>query len=164
MPSEIINFKPIGIIYTPFKKLEGMPIQPAGASGVKGKIKIFPEFKDGLQDLDGFSHIILLYYLHKVKESKLKVIPFLDKKERGVFATRAPKRPNSIGLSTVKLIQIEENIIRIENVDMLNNSPLLDIKPYIPNVDHQNVTKLGWLENKLDRFKKQTSDDRFSKK
>jgi tRNA (adenine37-N6)-methyltransferase len=161
MSKEIINFKPIGIVHTPFKKLQGMPIQPTGAVGVKGQIEIFPELNDGLKDLDGFSHIILLYNFHKVKESKLKVIPFLDKKVRGVFATRAPRRPNAIGLSIVKLVEINGNIIQIENVDILDGTPLLDIKPYIPHVDQQEVLKLGWLENKTERFEKQISDERF---
>ena len=162
MTTEIIKFKPIGIVHTPFKKLEGMPIQPTGAVGIKGLIEIFPEFQEGLEDLEGFSHIILLFKFHKVKESKLKVIPFLDKEVRGVFATRAPTRPNAIGLSIVKLIEIKENIIQIENVDILDGTPLLDIKPYIPHVDQQEVIKLGWLENKQDRFKKQISDKRFN--
>ena len=109
-----------------------MPIQPTGAKGIQGTVEILPEFQAGLNDLEGFSHIILLYHLHRSEGFKLTVTPFLDDQPRGLFATRAPKRPNSIGLSVVKLVRQEENILHIENVDILDGTPLLDIKPYIP--------------------------------
>jgi len=113
---EAINYKPIGIIHTPFNDIEGMPIQPTGAKGVEGIIEIFSEFTDGLKDLDGFSHIILIYHLHLSGEYKLLVKPFMDDTLHGIFATRAPKRPNPIGFSVVKLNKIEGNKINIENI------------------------------------------------
>lgn len=158
---KIIELNPIGIIYTPFKEREGMPIQPSGADRIKGTIEIKPKFKDGLRDLDGFSHVILLYHFNKVKDFKLIVKPFMDDKERGVFSTRAPKRPNFIGLSVVKLIKIEGNIIYIENIDVLDGTPLIDIKPLIPDVDFADVNKLGWLEGRSDKMANKKSDNRF---
>jgi len=158
---ETINYKPIGIIHTPFNNVEGMPIQPTGAKGVEGVIEIFPEFADGLKDLDGFSHIILIYHLHLSGNHKLIVKPFMDDKEHGIFATRSPKRPNSIGFSVVKLNRIEGNNIHVENVDMLNETPLLDIKPYIPDVDSVVVEKMGWLEGKADKMSDKRADNRF---
>ena len=155
------QFTPIGTIHTPHKSLDGMPIQPAGAQKIRGTIRIAPEYAVGLKDLDGFSHIILLYHFHRVKESKLLVTPFMDSRLRGVFATRAPKRPNAIGLSVVKLVKIEETTLHIENVDMLDGTPLLDIKPYIPDIDAHAATRIGWLKNAGERFKKTRSDKRF---
>lgn len=157
----MITLQPIGTIQTPFKEIAGMPIQPAGARGVCANIKILPEFTDGLQDLDGFSHLILVYHLDRVREIRLKVMPFMDKVERGVFATRAPTRPNSIGISIVKLISIEGNKLQIENVDILDNTPLLDIKPYIPEFDEQQNVRIGWLEKFLHKVRNHISDDRF---
>jgi len=160
IPNDKITFKPIGVISTPFKTKEGMPIQSIGAIGVEGKIEISHEYEQALDDLDGFSHIILLFYFHQTKETKLKVVPFLDDKLHGVFSTRAPSRPNPIGLSVVKLIQRKKNILFIENVDMIDGTPLIDIKPYIPEVDNINSEKIGWLEGKQSRFEKQLSDKR----
>jgi tRNA-Thr(GGU) m(6)t(6)A37 methyltransferase TsaA len=161
MKRENIEYSPIGIIKTPFSSKEGMPIQPSGASGIIGTIELFNDFVEGLKDLDGFSHIILIYHLHEAKDYKLMVKPFMDNELRGVFSTRAPKRPNSIGLSVVKLNKIEGNILYIENIDVLNNTPLLDIKPFIPDVDSPAVEKLGWLQNKSDQMKEKKSDNRF---
>ena len=121
-----IEYEPIGIIHTPFTDLEGMPIQPAGASGGKGTVEILPEYAEGLADLDGFSHIVLLYHFHRSTGFKLRVTPFLDDQPRGLFATRAPKRPNPIGLSVVKLVKVEGPVVRVENVDVLDGTPLLD--------------------------------------
>ena len=127
-----MEYQPIGIIHTPFSRPEGMPIQPAGAVGITGSVEVLEQFRPGLKDLDGFSHIILLYQFHRSQGFSLEIVPFLDSKPRGVFATRAPKRPNPIGLSVVHLLRIEHNILYIENVDILDRTPLLDIKPYIP--------------------------------
>lgn len=155
------TFQAIGTIYSPFKTLEGMPIQPTGAIGVRGKIEMMPKYVEGLTDLEGFSHIILLYLFHKSNEFKLLVTPFLDNKPHGVFATRAPMRPNMIGLSIVKLQSIEDNILHIENVDILNGTPLLDIKPYVPEFDQYLDTRIGWLEQAKGEVDNKQSDDRF---
>lgn len=156
-----IVYKPIGIICTPFKKRTGMPIQSIGAKGKKGKIILNDEFVSGLTDLDGFSHIILLYHFHKSNGYNLITTPFLDDKKHGVFATRAPARPNPIGLSIVRLLSINENIIHIENVDILDKTPLLDIKPYIPDFDIHTTDKDGWIGNKDIKTGTMTSDNRF---
>lgn len=156
-----ITMEPIGIIHTPFKTKEGMPIQSSGAKGIKGKIVLNEEYIPGLTDLDGFSHIILIYNFHKSTGFELLTKPFLDSTKRGVFATRAPKRPNPIGLSVVRLLKIEKNIIHIENVDVLDKTPLLDIKPYIPDFDIHKTEKNGWTENKTDSLNEAKSDKRF---
>ncbi|MFC2088367.1 tRNA (N6-threonylcarbamoyladenosine(37)-N6)-methyltransferase TrmO [Calditrichota bacterium] len=156
-----ISYKPIGIIHSPFKKIEGMPIQPSAANGIKGHIVVREEYAEGLKDLDGFSHIHLLYHLHLSKSYKLKVIPFLDNQERGVFSTRAPKRPNPIGLSVVKLINIKINILEIENVDIVDGTPLLDIKPYVGGMEAVSDHKIGWLLKYKKEMKSKKSDNRF---
>ena len=156
-----ITFKPIGKIFTPFQKKEGMPIQPTGALGIEGKIELNPELIPALKDLDGFSHIILLYFFDKSIGFDLQTTPFLDTESRGLFATRAPKRPNGIGFSVVELLKIENNVLHIKNVDMLNQTPLLDIKPYIPEFDVFQTKSLGWLEDKKGRVKDKLSDSRF---
>jgi tRNA-Thr(GGU) m(6)t(6)A37 methyltransferase TsaA len=157
-----IEYKPIGIIHSPFTKLNNMPIQPAGAAGVEGTVEVFPQYDDGLKDLDGFSHLILLYHLHRSKDFKLHVVPFLDSMPRGVFATRAPKRPNPIGVSVIKLQKIQGNILYVENVDILDGTPLLDIKPYIPDFDEQAEVRAGWLEETRKEVSKKKSDKRFT--
>jgi tRNA-Thr(GGU) m(6)t(6)A37 methyltransferase TsaA len=157
----MIEMEPIGIIHTPFLELEGMPIQPAGAAGVRGTVEVFEEFRAGLKDLEGFSHIILLYFFHRSNGFKLEVIPFLDNVSRGVFATRAPKRPNPIGISVVRLDAIENSVLHVKDVDILDGTPLLDIKPYVPKFDNRQGVRTGWLENARGRVSKQKSDDRF---
>jgi len=156
-----IKFTSIGTIHTPHKIKEGMPIQSSGAKGVKGTIKLKMRYVKGLLDLDGFSHIYLIYHFHKSIGFKLQVMPFLDDKLHGVFSTRAPKRPNSIGLSVVKLISIKDNILEIENVDMIDGTPLLDIKPYISEFDIHDIEKGGWIEKKTGNLGEVKSDDRF---
>lgn len=156
-----ITYHPIGSIHTSHLTREGMPIQPTGAKGVRGTIEIQPEYAPGLADLDGFSHIILLYHLHKSTGYRLTVTPFLDTQPHGVFATRAPKRPNPIGISIVKLIKIEDNNLTIENVDILDGTPLLDIKPYVPDFDQPEKVRIGWLEPARGEIPDKRSDDRF---
>jgi tRNA (adenine37-N6)-methyltransferase len=158
----VIRYTPIGIVHSPFSALEGMPIQPAGAAGIKGTVEVFPEYQDGLKDLEGFSHIILLYHFHRSTDFKLQVVPFLDSELRGVFATRAPKRPNPIGLSVVKLRETEDNILHIENVDILDGTPLLDVKPYVPEFDEQTSVRTGWLERAKRTLFQRRSDKRFT--
>lgn len=157
----IIKYISIGTIYTPHKTKEGMPIQSTGADGVKGSIELKKEYIKGLLDLDGFSHIYLIYHFHKSKSFKLHVIPFLDNKLHGIFSTRAPQRPNAIGISVVKLISIKNNILEIENVDMINETPLLDIKPYIADFDIHKIEKEGWTNKKMKELNEFKSDDRF---
>jgi tRNA-Thr(GGU) m(6)t(6)A37 methyltransferase TsaA len=156
-----ISFRPIGIIHSPFTTIEGMPIQPSAATGIKGHIVISEDFVEGLCDLDGFSHIYLLYHFHLSKSFNLKVTPFLDDQQRGIFATRAPKRPNPIGLSVVKLNKIKLNVLDIENVDIIDGTPLLDIKPYVQEMDKVNLYKLGWLSKYRKDLKSKNSDRRF---
>ena len=156
-----IKCTPIGIIHTPHKMKEGMPIQSSGAEGIKGFIKLKKKYIKGLLDLGGFSHIYLIYHFHKSKGFELLVKPFLDDRLRGVFSTRAPQRPNSIGLSVVKLISIKDNILEIENVDMMDGTPLLDIKPYISEFDIHDIDKSGWINDKKGLLNEIKSDDRF---
>jgi tRNA-Thr(GGU) m(6)t(6)A37 methyltransferase TsaA len=154
-------FQPIGVIHSPFQSIENMPIQSVGAAGIRGEVELFAEFAAGLKDLDGFSHIILLYHFHRAAEPRLIVTPFLDSEPRGVFATRAPSRPNAIGLSVVKLLSVEGNLLQIENVDILDGTPLLDIKPYAPEIDHHEVQRTGWLASARGKVQDKRSDGRF---
>jgi len=159
---ESITIKPIGIIHTPHTDIKNMPIQPIAAEGIKGYVELLPEYIQGLKDLDGFSHITLIYRFHKITDYSLEVIPFMDDKPRGIFATKAPKRPNAIGISTVKLMGIEGNIIHIEQVDMLDGTPLIDIKPFYPRYDNRENVKDGRLEKNKDLpLYKLRSDERF---
>lgn len=156
-----ITYRPIGVIHSPFDDIANMPIQPSGACGVRGSVEVWPEFVPGLKDLDGFSHLILLYHLHRVKEASLLVTPFLDPEARGVFATRAPKRPNPIGLSVVRLVGIAGRVLHVENVDVLDGTPLLDIKPYVPAFDGHPDACVGWLTGAQSEVRRKRSDDRF---
>jgi tRNA-Thr(GGU) m(6)t(6)A37 methyltransferase TsaA len=158
-----IDFKPIGIIHSPFKEPKGTPIQPKAADGILGKVEIFPEYLEGLKDLDGFSHIILIYYFHLVRNFKLLVKPYMDDKLHGLFATRAPARPNPIGLSVVRLIKIEENFLHIQDVDIVDGTPLLDIKPYVSKFDTRKPERFGWLEKNIHKLSKAKDDERFVK-
>jgi tRNA-Thr(GGU) m(6)t(6)A37 methyltransferase TsaA len=156
-----IQYSPIGVIHSPFNDLADMPVQPSGYASSPGHVEIYPQFEEGLIDLDGFSHLILLYHLHEVKRVNLTVIPFLDREAHGVFATRAPTRPNPIGLSIVKLIRIEANVVHLANLDILDQTPLLDIKPYVPEFDHHDNVRIGWLAKAKAEIKGKKSDDRF---
>jgi tRNA-Thr(GGU) m(6)t(6)A37 methyltransferase TsaA len=156
-----VIYKPIGVIHSPFNRLEDMPIQPTSEVSASGIIEIFPEYVDGLKDLAGFSHLYLLYHLHQVRQSNLIVTPFLDSEPRGIFATRAPRRPNPIGLSLVELARVENNRIYVNRVDVLTETPLLDIKPYVPEFEHLHEVRIGWLEQVKGRLHSQKSDARF---
>lgn len=155
-----IVYKPIGLIHSPFNDIQGMPIQTTGASGIQGTIEIYPEYVDGLKDLEGFSHIILLYHFHRSTGFSLIIKPFLDDAQHGVFATRAPRRPNPIGFSVVKLIKAEGSILTIEGVDIMDSTPLLDIKPYT-HFDVKKIERIGWLDKKVDKALHIKSDGRF---
>lgn len=156
-----MELSPIGIIRTPFVDPAGMPIQPSGAAGVQGTVELRPELAPGLRDLDGFSHVILLYRFHRSEGYDLEVVPFLDGAPHGLFATRAPRRPNPIGLSVVRLERVEGNVLHIEGADVLDGTPLLDLKPYVPAFDAPGPCRTGWLEAGATRAPEQRSDDRF---
>lgn len=158
---QTVCFTPIGTIHTPWTDIAGMPIQPGGAQGVKGTVEIRPEFAEGLRDLEGFSRIILIYAFHRCSSYDLVTKPFLDTVPRGVFATRSPKRPNAIGFSCVRLAGKDTNILNIEDVDMLDGTPLLDIKPYVPAFDAYPDSACGWLEKVADNARSVRSDGRF---
>lgn len=153
--------QPIGTIHSPFKQLENMPIQPKGAQDVFGRIEIFSEYAAGLQDLDGFSHIYLIYQFHEAQRTALQVVPFMDTMPRGVYATRSPLRPNHIGLSIVELVSVDKNIVIIKGVDLLDGTPLLDIKPYIAKFDQVLESRSGWMRATDDEVKTKRSDGRF---
>ncbi len=141
-----IAFKTIGVIYSRHTEPELTPIQPVFAEGCEGRAEIFSKYADGLQDLDGFSHIYLIYLFHKAGQYKLKVKPFLQDVERGVFATRAPCRPNAIGFSIARLVRREGVLLYLDGLDMLDQTPLLDIKPYIARFDRLENTRNGWQD------------------
>ena len=157
-----MELKPIGIIRSPFTQAAGTPIQPGAAQQAEGRIEVFPEYEAGLVDLDGFERIWLLYWFDRAAAMRLHVKPFLDDGERGLFATRAPCRPNPIGISCVRLLRIENNNLYVLGIDILDGTPLLDIKPYVPQFDHFAVDKIGWLQGK--RPSDRTADERFSRK
>ena len=159
---EHFNYRPIGIIHTPHKTVKGTPIQSTGAKGVEGIIEVYPEYTDGLNDLAGFSYIYLLYHCHLSKKYSLTVKPFLDDQERGLFATRAPSRPNPIGLSVVRLLGIKAGNLRVQDIDIVDGTPLLDIKPYVPEFDVREAAKIGWLGKNTDKAEYIVDDGRFS--
>lgn len=156
-----VTFRPIGVIRTPFTDIKGMPVQAAAANGVEGWIDLAPELVEGLRDLEEFSHLMLLYHLHRTSAARLTVIPFLDDRPHGIFATRSPVRPNSIGLSTVRLLAIKGTRLHVEGVDMVDGTPLLDIKPYVPAFDDRDHARIGWFSEHLDRLANARTDDRF---
>ena len=142
------EIEPVGIIHTPYKKLGDIPCQ-GYKSDKTGTIEIYKEYEQGLEDTEGFSHLIILYLFHEAKGYSLHSMPFLGRKLRGIFAIRSPYRPNHIGLSVVKLLGRTNNLLEVGNVDMLEGTPLLDIKPYVPKFDIRENARFGWLEDKL---------------
>jgi len=156
-----VIYKPIGVIHSPFHSLEEMPIQPTSDISAPGSVEIYPEYSDGLKDLEGFSHIYLLYHFHKISQSKLLVTPFLDREPRGIFSTRAPSRPNPIGLSLIKIVRIENNLIHVAQVDVLDGTPVLDIKPYVPEFEFLHDVRIGWIEKAKGQISTRESDARF---
>ena len=141
-----IRVTPIGIIHTPYKEPKGMPIQGRFKKEVSGTIEVFPDYQQGLKDIEGFSHLILLYYFHKTKKENLIGKPFLEDKKHGIFAIRSPHRPNHIGFSVVKIKKRKGNIISFSEVDILDGTPLLDIKPYVSHFDSRENVKNGWVD------------------
>lgn len=157
----MVQFTPIGFAKSQYKTIENMPIQGSNIADNTGELIILPEFIDGLKDLDGFSHIYVIFHLNKSTSSALQVIPFLDDKPHGIFATRSPKRPNPIGLTIVEITNIEKGAIFVKGLDLIDNTPILDIKPYIQAFDNIQNTKDGWYVNGKDP-KQTLSDDRFN--
>lgn len=139
---------PIGMIHTPFKQAEGTPVQGAAGQGAEGDVELLPDLIQGLRDLEGFDRLWLIYLLDRASEAQLVVRPYLDTTERGVFATRSPARPNHIGMSVVRLLHIKQNHLYIADVDMLDGTPLLDIKPYVPAFDSFGASRAGWLDGR----------------
>jgi tRNA-Thr(GGU) m(6)t(6)A37 methyltransferase TsaA len=158
----VVSYSSVGIIHGPNKDAAATPIQAAGAAGIQGSIEIFPTYVEGLVDLEGFSHLILIYHLHRIKKSQLTVTPFLDTDAHGVFATRSPARPNPIGLSVVRLLSVHGNVLIIDDVDMFDETPLLDLKPFVPAFDHRSDVSVGWFSGKLDTLDGRTGDGRFT--
>ncbi len=154
MSEPVVTYRPIGVIRSEHIAEEDTPIQPAYAESCEGRVEILPEFADGLRDLEGFSHLYLIYHLHRAAPARLIVKPFLQDVERGVFATRGPWRPNPIGLSIVRLLRREGNVLHVLGVDILDGTPLLDIKPYTAKFDVWKTTRNGWqdeVEEETDR-------------
>lgn len=156
-----IFFSPIGVIHSPFGEVKDMPLQPSGARGVEGRVEIASEFVGGLKDLEGFSHIILIYHFHLSRGYCLEVTPCLDSEPHGIFAARAPKRPNPIGISAVRLTGMEQGTLFIKDIDVVDGTPLLDIKPYVPEFDSVATGKIGWLSGKAQGAGHRKSDNRF---
>lgn len=150
----------IGLIHSPHRQAEGTPIQPRWAAGIEGTVEVFPEFAPGLRDLDGFDRIWLLYWFDQARAAQLEVVPYLDTQKRGIFATRAPCRPNPIGLSCVRLLAVEGSRLRVADLDVLDGTPLLDIKPYAPDFDVFAMERIGWFARARGT---RVADDRFAK-
>jgi tRNA-Thr(GGU) m(6)t(6)A37 methyltransferase TsaA len=144
-PRAPFTFTPIGVIHTPFREAAGTPIQPVCAGGARGSVEVYSSYTDGLRDLDGFERIWLIYRFDRAGATRLRVVPFRDTAERGVFATRAPCRPNGIGMSCVRLLSVDGSVLTVDGVDMLDGTPLLDIKPYVPEFDAFPDSLAGWV-------------------
>ena len=156
-----IAYRPIGIIRSPYKSPKGTPIQPTGAANQKGKVILDSVYAGALDDLDGFSHLYLIYHFHLAKKYTNKITPFLDSQSRGLFSTRAPARPNAIGLSVVRLDRIEETTLHVIDIDVVDGTPLLDIKPYVPAFDQRGKVKIGWMTGKSAEVNDLSDDGRF---
>jgi tRNA (adenine37-N6)-methyltransferase len=159
---DAVTFTPIGVVRTPFATHEGMPIQTVAARGVHGLVELDPAYAEGLADLDGFTHLHLITHLHRTGPASLRVKPYLDTTERGVFATRSPKRPNAIGLSLVRLVRIDGAVLHVEELDLLDGTPLLDIKPYVPPFDDRADARYGWFEQRAQNVHTVRADARFA--
>ncbi|MFB3779449.1 MAG: tRNA (N6-threonylcarbamoyladenosine(37)-N6)-methyltransferase TrmO [Bryobacteraceae bacterium] len=157
--SDQLTVKPIGVIETPFRDPSGAPIQPSRARNARGRVLLDPQFQPGLQDLEGFERVWLVYWLHRAPAPRLHVTPFLDKRERGIFATRAPARPAPIGMSAVRLLAVQGCILDVEGVDVIDGTPLLDIKPYVPEFDCYPESRAGWFDDSDCDCR--VADDRF---
>ncbi len=139
-----IEYEPIGIVHSPYKNLEGIPNQPHYAKSITGQVEIFPEFELGLKDLDGFSHVILVCHFHRSSGFCLQVVPSGETETRGLFSTRSPNRPNPVGISIVRLVKIENNILLISDLDILDGTPVIDLKPYVREFEKLSRVRDGW--------------------
>lgn len=157
----MLQLTPIGVIYSRHTAAKGTPVQPRWAADSEGSVELLPEFAPGLRDLDGFDRIWLLYWFDRAKPAAMDVVPYMDTQSHGIFATRAPSRPNPIGLSCVKLLAIEGDRLRLSDLDVLDGTPLLDIKPYVPDFDDFKVQRVGWYAHANGRAH---ADDRFAAK
>ncbi len=156
-----VKYTPIGFFHSPFNNVENMPIQPVGGMGIEGSIEILPMFRDGLRDLKDFSHIIVLSHLHRIQGYDLVVKPFLDNKHHGIFATRSPKRPNPIGLSVMEIKGVTDSSILLEGIDVIDGTPVIDVKPYVADFDIWEADRFGWFEGKSQNANSHLSDNRF---
>jgi len=142
-----IVYRPIGVIRSPFDSSKTAPHQPTAARGIKGRVELLPEYQEGLRDLSRFSHIYLIYHLHQVRGYSMTVVPHLHQEARGVFATRSPHRPNPIGVSLVRLGRVHDTTLEIFDLDMIDCTPLLDIKPFVPRLARRHGVRIGWLKS-----------------
>lgn len=156
-----IVYRSIGVVHTPFTTMEGMPLQTIAAPGIQGTVELEQEFCGGLKDLEAFSHIILLTHLDRMSGFALEVTPYLDDQPHGVFATRSPRRPNPIGLSVVRLVSVDGCALHIEDVDLLDGTPVLDLKPYVPTFDVRETEQIGWFAGRIERVHTTRADERF---
>jgi len=162
VPKNTFSYESIGVIRTPFESPDGMPIQPVGTDATEGTVKVNSSYADGLADLNGFSHCILLYHFHASgDDAPLSVEPFLDDEQRGVFSTRAPKRPNPIGLSVVSVESVEGRELTVGDIDVVDGTPLLDVKPLVPEFDVPSETETGWMDASESIIRSKQADERF---
>jgi tRNA-Thr(GGU) m(6)t(6)A37 methyltransferase TsaA len=158
---QMISYTPIGIVRSPFAGLAGMPIQTVAAKGVAATIELEPSYAAGLRDIDDFSHLLVISHLHLMQGYALEVTPFMDTQTHGVFATRSPRRPNPIGLSIVRLMRVEGATLHIEEVDLVDGTPVLDIKPYVPQLDDRATERTGWFAANVHKVHEVRADDRM---
>lgn len=158
---ETLRLEPIGVIHSPFRELENMPVQSIGAHNAEGMVIVHERFSEGLRDLEGFSHTYLIYHFHRANRTELRVIPYMDTVKRGVFATRSPLRPSRIGISVVELLSVSCNVLEVRGVDVLDATPLIDIKPYVPQFDYREDATSGWMKASRSDIERRRSDNRF---
>jgi tRNA-Thr(GGU) m(6)t(6)A37 methyltransferase TsaA len=156
-----VVYRPVGVVHSPFKEPYGTPIQSAAARNVEGVIEVFPQYAEGLRDIEGFSHLILIYHFHLCNEPSVIVRPYLGSGAHGVFATRAPARPNPIGISVVRLVRVDGTKLHVAGMDILDGTPVLDIKPYVPQFDAIETERIGWLKERINMVEEIRDDGRF---
>jgi len=154
--------KPIGIVHSPFTSVDGMPIQSAAAMEEKARVEVFEEFAAGLRDIESFEYLVLITRFHVGNSENLNVIPFMDVKTHGVFSTRSPARPNRLGMTIVKLEKVSGRFLEILGNDMLDQTPVIDIKPYVPALDSKETEKIGWYKDRLFTLPTARSDSRMA--